>query len=50
VPVLQAIFDTTAMPVRDLVVAALAGLTMLLAVEAWKWVLRRSRQADVGGA
>ena len=50
VPVLQAIFDTTAMPVRDLVVAALAGLTMLLAVEAWKWVLRRSRQADAGGA
>jgi P-type Ca2+ transporter type 2C len=41
VPVLQAIFGTTAMPVVDLAVAVLAGLTMLLAVEAWKWALRR---------
>jgi P-type Ca2+ transporter type 2C len=40
-PVLQVIFNTTAMPLVDLLVAALAGLTMLLAVEAWKWALRR---------
>jgi Ca2+-transporting ATPase len=44
VPVLQGIFDTTAMPAGDLGVAALAGLAMLVAVEAWKWVLRRRRR------
>ncbi|MBI3968989.1 MAG: cation-translocating P-type ATPase [Chloroflexi bacterium] len=40
IPLLQGIFGTTAMPPSDLVVAALAGLLMLLVVEAWKWVLR----------
>jgi Ca2+-transporting ATPase len=43
VPVFQGIFDTTAMPAGDLMVAALAGLTMLVVVETWKWVLRRGR-------
>jgi Ca2+-transporting ATPase len=41
VPVLQGIFRTTALPLRDLLVAAVAGATVLLAVEAWKWALRR---------
>jgi Ca2+-transporting ATPase len=40
-PVLQTIFGTSAMPASDLIVAALAGLVMLLAVELWKWGLRR---------
>ena len=39
-PLLQAIFGTTALPTSDLLIAALAGVVMLAAVEVWKWALR----------
>jgi Ca2+-transporting ATPase len=48
IPFLQAIFGTTPMPMRDLLVAALAGATVLLAVEAWKWALRRRARPVTG--
>jgi P-type Ca2+ transporter type 2C len=37
---LQEIFGTTAMPVRDLLIAILSGATMLAAAEVWKWAVR----------
>jgi Ca2+-transporting ATPase len=40
VPFLQEIFGTMPLPPGDLLVAALAGGAVLVAVEAWKWVLR----------
>jgi Ca2+-transporting ATPase len=40
VPLLQTIFGTTPLPVEDLLVTVLAGATVLIGVEAWKWVLR----------
>jgi len=45
-PWLQAVFGTTALPPQDLLLATLAGASMLAAVEAWKWVLRRRRAAN----
>jgi P-type Ca2+ transporter type 2C len=42
VPFLQRILGTTAMPIHDLLAAFAAGASVLLAVEAWKWLLRRS--------
>ena len=42
VPFLQRVLRTTALPARDLLVAFAAGAVVLLAVEVWKWVLRRS--------
>jgi Ca2+-transporting ATPase len=41
-PFLQRILRTTALPAGDLLAAFAAGGAVLLAVEAWKWVLRRS--------
>ena len=42
VPFLQGILRTTALPARDLLAAFVAGAVVLLSVEVWKWVLRRS--------
>jgi Ca2+-transporting ATPase len=42
VPFLQSVLRTTALPGRDLMVAFAAGSGVLLAVEVWKWGLRRS--------
>jgi Ca2+-transporting ATPase len=39
-PFLQTIFGTTAMPARDLLIAVLAAVVVLVAVEVWKWGLR----------
>jgi Ca2+-transporting ATPase len=41
VPVLQTIFGTTAMPLRDLLIAIGTAGMVLLVVEAWKWASRR---------
>jgi len=46
VPFLQKLLRTTALPPRDLLAAFTAGAVMLLAVEAWKWRLRRSSPGD----
>jgi Ca2+-transporting ATPase len=43
VPFLQRVLRTTALPTRDLLVAFAAGSGVLLAVELWKWGLRRGR-------
>ena len=40
-PFLQRIFKTTALPPPDFLVALLVGLIIILAVEIWKFVLRR---------
>jgi Ca2+-transporting ATPase len=40
-PFLQRILRTTALPARDLLVAFAAGAVVLVAVEVWKWMLRR---------
>jgi P-type Ca2+ transporter type 2C len=45
VPFLQRILRTTALPARDLLVAFAAGAVVLLSVEVWKWVLRRTSAA-----
>ena len=42
VPFLQRVLRTTALPPRDLLAAFAAAAGVLLAVEVWKWVLRRS--------
>jgi Ca2+-transporting ATPase len=42
VPFLQRVLRTTALPARDVLVALAAGAVVLLAVETWKWALRRS--------
>jgi Ca2+-transporting ATPase len=41
VPFLQQIFDTQPLGLRDLLIIAAASLLVLLAVEIWKWGLRR---------
>jgi len=41
VPFLQRILRTTALPSRDLLAAFAAGAVVLVAVEVWKWMLRR---------
>lgn len=41
VPFLQEIFGTQALGLRDLLIIAAASLLVLLAVEIWKWRLRR---------
>ena len=41
-PFLQRVLRTTALPAHDMLVALVAGGLVLLAVEMWKWVLRRS--------
>ncbi|HET7087634.1 MAG TPA: cation-translocating P-type ATPase, partial [Anaerolineae bacterium] len=41
VPFLQRVFSTAALSGRDLLIASVAGLVVLLVVEAWKWVRRR---------
>jgi Ca2+-transporting ATPase len=41
-PFLQALFGTTALPPRDFGIALLASLTIILAVEVWKWGYRRT--------
>jgi Ca2+-transporting ATPase len=48
VPLFQTIFGTTSMPIADLIIAALAGLSMLIAVEAWKWGLRLRTRSSRG--
>ena len=47
VPFFQRILRTTALPARDLLVAFAAGAAVLLSVEVWKWVLRRSAANEV---
>ena len=47
VPPFQRILLTTALPARDLLVAFAAGAVVLLSVEVWKWVLRRSAANEV---
>jgi Ca2+-transporting ATPase len=42
VPLLQRVLHTTALPVADLFAACAAGAMVLVAVEAWKWGLRRA--------
>ena len=42
VPFLQRVLRTTALPLGDLLLAFAAAAVVLLAVEAWKWRLRRS--------
>jgi P-type Ca2+ transporter type 2C len=41
VPLLQRVLRTTALPLLDLLIAFAAGASVLLAVEAWKWAVRR---------
>ena len=41
VPFLQSVFSTAALSGRDLLIASVAGLVVLLVVEVWKWVRRR---------
>ena len=41
VPFLQRVLRTTALPPPDLLLAFAAGASVLLGVEAWKWVVRR---------
>jgi Ca2+-transporting ATPase len=41
VPFLQRLLGTTAMPARDLLIAAAGGAMVLAAAETWKWVVRR---------
>jgi magnesium-transporting ATPase (P-type) len=43
-PFLQKLFGTTALPLRDLVLAFAAAAGVLLAVEAWKWGRRHPRR------
>jgi Ca2+-transporting ATPase len=40
-PFLQRVLRTTALPPPDLLIAFAAAASVLLAVEAWKWVVRR---------
>jgi Ca2+-transporting ATPase len=40
IPFLQTVFGTTALAAGELLTAILAGATVLLAVELWKWSLR----------
>ena len=44
-PFMQEVLRTTALPARDLLVAFAAGGFVLLAVETWKWGLRRTQAA-----
>ncbi len=45
-PFLQEIFGTTAMPVRDLLIAIFSGAIVLVAAEVWKWVVHRRNQMN----
>jgi Ca2+-transporting ATPase len=47
VPFFQRVLRTTALPPSDLLLAFAAGASVLLAVEAWKWVVRRRTTARV---
>ena len=42
VPFLQRVLHTTALPLADLLAAFAAGIVVLLAVEIWKWLVRRA--------
>jgi Ca2+-transporting ATPase len=48
VPFLQGVLRTTALPPGDLLVAFAAGAVVLLAVEVWKWGLRRRQPIERG--
>jgi Ca2+-transporting ATPase len=41
-PFFQTIFSTTALPLADFGIALLASLAIILAVEVWKWVWRKT--------
>ena len=50
VPFLQRVLGTTALPAGDLGLAFVASGVVLLAVEVWKWVLRRSSADSVSAS